>query len=78
MQAWQTLGTLPTTIPNPKTLTQYIIPMMKMAKPNTRKKVLSMLDTMKTQEVALKLINALYEQGLINGATYAGILQKYT
>ncbi len=36
-----------------------------------------MLDTMKTQEVALKLINALYEQGLINNATYAGILQKY-
>lgn len=29
------------------------------------------------KEIALKLIAALYAQGLLNGATYANILAKY-
>lgn len=29
------------------------------------------------KEIALKLIAALYAQGLLNGATYANILEKY-
>ncbi len=36
-----------------------------------------MIDQAELREVAIMLVTALYKQGLVNQATYMGVLEKY-